>query len=75
MATLAENIKKYRKANSFTQKSLAEELGIAPTAVSAWELGRNKPLMDNVEHMASLFSISKSQLLGDDLTSLSSPHP
>ena len=73
MATLAENIKIYRKANRFTQKSLAEELGIAPTAVSAWELGRNKPLMDNIEHMASLFGISKSQLLGDDLTSLSTP--
>ncbi|CAM2762522.1 phage repressor-like protein [Streptococcus acidominimus] len=75
MATLAENIKKYRKANKFTQKSLAEELGIAPTAVSAWELGRNKPLMDNVEQMASLFNISKSQLLGDDLTTLSTPSP
>ncbi|QTJ49173.1 LexA family transcriptional regulator [Dolosigranulum pigrum] len=66
MTTLANNIKYYRKLNSLTQKDLADKLKIKPTAISAWELGRNKPLMDNVEKMASLFDVSKSQLLGDD---------
>lgn len=71
MPTLAENIKLYRKQAGFTQKELASKLGIAPTAVSAWELGRNKPLMDNVESMALLFNIKKSVLLGEDLHILS----
>ncbi|HEM3492628.1 TPA: helix-turn-helix domain-containing protein [Streptococcus suis] len=73
MPTLAENIKFYRKKARLTQKELASKLGIAPTAVSAWELGRNKPLMDNVESMALLFDIKKSVLLGEDLTVLSAP--
>lgn len=66
MTTLANNIKYYRKLNNLTQKELANKLKIKPTAISAWELGRNKPLMDNIEKMATLFDVSKSQLLGDD---------
>lgn len=71
MSTLAENIKLYRKQAGFTQKELASKLGIAPTAVSAWELGRNKPLMDNVEQMSVIFDVKKSELLGEDLIALS----
>lgn len=70
MSTLAENIKRYRKQAGFTQKELASKLGIAPTAVSAWELGRNKPLMDNVEQMSVIFDVKKSELLGEDLIAL-----
>lgn len=73
MTTLSENIKFYRKQVGLTQKTLAEKLGIAPTAVSAWELGRNKPLMDNIEQMSIIFGVKKSVLLGDDLTILSTP--
>lgn len=70
MATLSENIKRYRKQSGLTQKGLASKLGIAPTSISAWEVGRNKPLMDNIEMMASIFNIRKSELLGDDLESI-----
>ncbi|HEL1895306.1 TPA: helix-turn-helix transcriptional regulator [Streptococcus suis] len=70
MSTLAENIKRYRKQAGFTQKELASKLGIAPTAVSAWELGRNKPLMDNIEQMSVIFDVKKSELLGEDLIAL-----
>lgn len=70
MATLAENIKYFRKQQGLTQKDLANKLSMAPTAISAWEVGRNKPLMDNIEQMAQLFNIKKSELLGDDLTDL-----
>ncbi|WP_105116369.1 XRE family transcriptional regulator [Streptococcus suis] len=75
MPTLAENIKLYRKKARLTQKELASKLGVAPTAVSAWELGRNKPLMDNIESMALLFDIKKSVLLGEDLVVLSTTTP
>ncbi|HEL0797491.1 helix-turn-helix domain-containing protein [Streptococcus equi subsp. zooepidemicus] len=67
MANLADNIKYFRKQNKLTQKELAKKLKIAPTAISAWEVGRNKPLMDNIEQMASIFGISKSKLLGDEV--------
>lgn len=65
MSKLSENIKTYRKLNNLTQVDLAKLLGIAPTAVSAWEVGRNQPLMDNVERMASIFNVKKSELLGE----------
>lgn len=73
MSILSENIKLYRKQSKLTQKELAARLGIAPTAVSAWELGRNKPLMDNIEQMAILFGVKKSILLGETLGELTSP--
>ncbi|KHD44661.1 XRE family transcriptional regulator [Streptococcus hongkongensis] len=66
MSTLAEKIKFFRKKWHLTQKELAHLLDIAPTAVSAWEVGRNKPLIDHIEQMADIFQIKKAQLLGDD---------
>ena len=73
MASLGENIKFHRKRNNLTQKDLANLLEIAPTAISAWEVGRNKPLMDNIEQMASIFNVKKSELLGDTFSELSQP--
>ncbi|MCW1053179.1 XRE family transcriptional regulator [Streptococcus anginosus] len=72
MSALSENIRKYRKEKKLTQKELARTLKVAPTAVSAWELGRNKPLMDNVERMVDIFGVKKSELLGDTLKELTS---
>lgn len=64
---LANNIRYYRKLNKLTQADLANKLDVAPTAISAWEVGRNKPLMDKIEQMSTLFNIKKSDLLGDDI--------
>ncbi|HFU4173904.1 TPA: helix-turn-helix domain-containing protein [Streptococcus suis] len=75
MATLAENIKYFRKQQGLTQKDLANKLNMAPTAVSSWEVGRNKPLMDNIELMSRIFNVKKSELLGDDLLELQQENP
>lgn len=40
---IANNIKKLRKSHGYTQKDLANILQVKPTAISAWESGRNKP--------------------------------
>ncbi|WP_044992017.1 XRE family transcriptional regulator, partial [Streptococcus suis] len=53
------------KSKKLTQKDLAVLLDVAPTAISAWEVGRNKPLMDKIEQMAQIFNIKKSELLGE----------
>lgn len=50
-------IKRLRKENKLTQKELAEKLDLAPTAVSAWERGANKPMMDKLSMMAELFNV------------------
>lgn len=64
---LANNIRYYRKLNKLTQADLANKLDVAPTAISAWEVGRNKPLMDKIEQMSTLFNVKKSDLLGDEI--------
>ena len=69
MNSLAQNIKYYRKLSGLTQKELAKKLSVAPTAISAWEVGRNQPLMNNIEQMSAIFGIKKSLLLGEDFSS------
>lgn len=62
---ISQNIKRLRKANGMTQNELAKYLKVVPTTISAWELGRNKPLMDKVTLMADLFGVSTSDIVGD----------
>ena len=69
MDSLAQNIKYYRKLSGLTQNELAKKLSVAPTAISAWEVGRNQPLMNNIEQMSAIFGIKKSLLLGEDFSS------
>lgn len=69
MDSLPQNIKYYRKLSGLTQKELAKKLSVAPTAISAWEVGRNQPLMNNIEQMSAIFGIKKSLLLGEDFSS------
>lgn len=57
MMTVGQKIKALRKENKMTQEELANKLGVAPTAVSAWERNANKPLMDKITTMAELFSV------------------
>lgn len=54
---IADVIKKIRKDNGLTQKDLAQKLSVAPTSISAWERGYNKPLMDKISLMSEMFSV------------------
>ncbi len=50
-------LKEQRKANKLTQNQLATILDIAPSTVSAWERGANRPTMDKVTIMSDLFKV------------------
>mgnify|MGYP001329640378 CR=1 FL=1 len=50
-------IRHLRKNRKMTQAELAKKLGVAPTAVSAWERNENKPLMDKLTAIAEIFEI------------------
>jgi len=54
---IGQKIKQLRKEHKLTQEELAKILDVKPTAVSAWELGRNKPLMDKLDMMAHYFGV------------------
>ncbi|WP_285767022.1 XRE family transcriptional regulator [Peribacillus sp. SI8-4] len=60
---IGERIKILRKERKMTQEDLAKILKVAPTAVSAWESGRNKPLMDKLSMMSTCFDIPLSHLV------------
>ncbi|KAB2337620.1 helix-turn-helix domain-containing protein [Cytobacillus depressus] len=53
---VGDKIKELRKAERLTQADLAKKLGVAPTAVSAWEGNHNRPLMDKITVLAELFN-------------------
>lgn len=68
---IGENIRQLRKKYHYTQKDLAELLGVKPTTVASWEQGRNKPLMDKVTKLSNLFNISPTELIGKSNSNLS----
>jgi len=60
---VGHNIKYLRRARGLTQKELAKRIGVSDRAVSAWELGRSEPLMGNIQAMAEVFSVRKSDIV------------
>lgn len=63
---IGENIRKLRKSRHYTQKHLANLLGVKPTTVASWEQGRNKPLIDKAAKIADIFHVSLTDLIGQD---------
>lgn len=55
-------LKHYRIAAGFTQAGLAQELGVAPSGVSGWELGKYPPSSAALAQMAQLFGVPAEQL-------------
>ena len=67
-ALLAENIKKYRLANHFTQTQLAELTHVSCQAISKWERGIAIPELDKLCLLADAFHISVDQLISNGHT-------
>lgn len=63
---IGENIKRLRKEKGLQQKDLAKLLNVAPSAISAWEIGRNEPLMGKIEQLSKIFDVPKSVIIGED---------
>ena len=59
----AENIRKLRRENGFTQEQLAEKVGVSFQTVSRWETGRGMPAVDSLEPLAEVLGLSVSELL------------
>lgn len=53
-------LRKYRKALGYTQKQLAEALGVAPNSVARWERGEMK-ITEPVARLVQLLSAQKGQ--------------
>ncbi len=72
--TIGQNIKKFRKEKGFTQKELAEIVGVSVQAISKWETDTGYPDISQVVPLASALNISTDELfdysIKDDLEEL-----
>lgn len=60
--SIGENIRKYRKASGFTQRELAELIGVSVQAISKWETDAGAPDISQVVPLASVLGISTDAL-------------
>ncbi|GED13768.1 helix-turn-helix domain-containing protein [Aneurinibacillus migulanus] len=64
MSVLGKRIKYLREKNNFSQKRLAESLGITNVQLSRYETGDRNPDPDTIKKIADFFEVSTDYLLG-----------
>ena len=60
------NFRKVRRQNGFSQKQVAEKLGIHQSNVSDWENDISRPEYEKLIALAELYDVSLYELLGID---------
>lgn len=70
MATVNKNLKFLRVQGGYTQKQLAEKLGLKQAAVGAYEEERSTPPVSCLMEISKIFSVSLDHLINSDLTHL-----
>jgi len=63
---LNEQLRKYRKQESLTQKQLAQKLNVSDKTVSSWETGRTYPDISLLINLGSILNISLDEFLKGD---------
>jgi len=61
-----ERLRNIRIEKGYSQKALADFLGVNVRTVSRWELNNNKPSQEELEKMSVLFGITVNELLSDE---------
>lgn len=59
---MPETLKSLRVSNGYTQKALANELGVSPITVFQWEHGKYKPTPSIMPKLAKTLGISSKDL-------------
>lgn len=60
---LKDNLKSLRKLSGFTQKQLADELGVSLKTVSHWESGYTEPSLSMLSRLRQLLNAEYDDLL------------
>lgn len=63
---MSERLKNLRTKRNWTQKQVANRIGLAISAVSAYELGTRYPSYDILLKLARLYNVSTDYLIGKD---------
>lgn len=56
-------LKKYRKNNGYTQKQLAEVVGVTQQAVAKWETNKASPDLEMLQKISSILNVTVDTLL------------
>lgn len=64
MAHLSERLKEMREHKGLTQRGLAKELNVSPSAIALYETNRRHPDNDMLKKIADHFNTSVDYLLG-----------
>lgn len=59
------NIQKLRERAKFTQKNLAEKLGVGQSTVAMWESGAQMPRADKLPEIAKILGCTIDELFED----------
>ena len=65
---IGARIRKYREMSGFSQKELAQKIGVSNSRVSNWEQGLNRPDADILAAICVALDVSPSLLLGIQVT-------
>ena len=60
---LCENLKNIRKGCGFTQKQVAEKLGVVESCYANWEQGRTEPNVEMLRKLSQVFDLSIDDLI------------
>lgn len=64
MVNFGTRLKVLRKERNYTQKQVADRIGLAVSAISAYESGSRYPSYDVLIKLARIYSVSTDYLLG-----------
>lgn len=73
MMTLGKRLKEEREKRKWSQKFVAEKLGITNTVLSNYERDYRDPDTENLKKLAELYEVSTDYLLGRETTSKERP--
>lgn len=68
-------LKKYRKKNGYTQKQLAEAVGVTQQAVAKWETDKASPDPEMLQKISSILNVTVDSLLDETTTKDKSKMP
>lgn len=58
-----DNLKSIRKLSGFTQKQIAEKLGVVESCYANWEQGRTEPSIASLRILSKILNISLEELI------------
>lgn len=62
-----KNLKAIRKSCGYTQKQIAEKLGVVESCYANWEQGRTEPSIDALRKLAVIFQVEIDTLINGDI--------